>query len=100
MTSAASTRGMTVQVSGLVAALAAAVTGSGWAVASAVACVLAMAALNFDFYRLCGRRRGPAFALAACGLHWLFFVYSSLTFGAVVLRSRLFAAASGLTSRT
>ena len=76
-------------VSGLVAFLVAAVTGFGWAVALAAACVLGVATLNLDFYRLCGRRRGAAFALAACGLHVLFFVYSSVTFGVVVLRSRM-----------
>jgi len=67
-----------------------------WAV---LACGLVVVALNSGFYGLCARKRGVGFAVASFALHWTYFVYSSLTFGAVTLhelwlRSRQ-SAASG-----
>ena len=47
----------------------------------AVPCGLAVVALNSGFYRLCLRKRGLGFAFSAAALHWLYFVYSTLTFG-------------------
>jgi GT2 family glycosyltransferase len=68
----------------LVAALAAApFVSHAWAVAAASGVVLV--ACHPGFYRLCLRKRGPAFAVGAFALHVLFFVYSSVAFGAVVL---------------
>ena len=72
-------------VAGLATACVAAVTGRGWPAAGA--CLAVVVTLNLDFYLLCGRRRGPGFALAAAALHFLFFVYSSLTFGTVILKT-------------
>lgn len=54
-----------------------------WAVAAA--CGLAIGLCHSGFYRLCLRKRGPVFAVGAFALHVLFFVYSSITFGLVVL---------------
>ena len=45
----------------------------------ALSCGLALVQLNSDFYRLCLRKRGLGFAFSAAALHWLYFVYSSLT---------------------
>jgi len=45
----------------------------------ALSCGVALVALNSDFYRLCLRKRGLGFAFSAAALHWLYFVYSSLT---------------------
>ena len=53
-----------------------------WAV---LACGLVLVALNSGFYGLCVRKRGVGFAVASFALHWLYFVYSSLTFGLVTL---------------
>lgn len=55
------------------------------AAAVAAVCGLAIMLCHRDFYRLCLRKRGPLFAAGAFGLHVLFFVYSSITFGIVVL---------------
>jgi hypothetical protein len=52
---------------------------------AALACGLVVVALNNDFYRLCLRKRGIGFAASSIALHWLYFVYSSLTFGVVTL---------------
>jgi len=52
---------------------------------AALACGLVLFALNSGFYGLCARKRGVGFALASFALHWLYFVYSSLTFGVVTL---------------
>lgn len=51
----------------------------------ALACGLVVVAMNGDFYRLCLRKGGIVFAVSSVALHWLYFVYSSLTFGFVVL---------------
>lgn len=66
---------------------------------AALACGLVVVTLNSGFYGLCARKRGVGFAVASFALHWTYFVYSSLTFGAVTLhelwlRSRQ-SAASG-----
>lgn len=56
-----------------------------WEILAGVPVLLSvMAWMNLDFYRLCRRRRGPAFALASFGLHGLFYFYSTLTFATVV----------------
>ena len=52
---------------------------------AALACGLVVVALNSGFYGLCVRKRGVGFAVASFALHWLYFVYSSLTFGVVTL---------------
>jgi GT2 family glycosyltransferase len=52
---------------------------------AALACGLVLVALNSGFYGLCARKRGVGFAVASFALHWLYFVYSSLTFGVVTL---------------
>ncbi|MFM9058540.1 MAG: glycosyltransferase family 2 protein [Planctomycetaceae bacterium] len=68
----------------LVVALAAAkFVPHAWVVAAA--CGLAIVICHRGFYRLCLRKRGPFFAIGAFALHVLFFVYSSITFGLVVL---------------
>jgi len=51
----------------------------------ALACAAVLLALNWDFYRLCLRKRGLRFAVAAIALHWLYYVYSSITFGVVMI---------------
>ena len=68
------------RISGLLAVTALA-AGFGAAIVPAAG----IAALNLDFYLLCLRQRGPAFAAAAAALHMLFFIYASATFGLVVL---------------
>lgn len=82
------------RISGImaVAAVAAALSAAcfGGAAYVAIACVTVVVALNGDFYLLCGRRGGPAFAAAAVVLHLLFFLYSSITFGAVLLHTSVF----------
>lgn len=57
-----------------------------WA-ALALAAMLVL--LNRDLYRLCLDKRGFQFAVASVALHWLYFVYSSLTFGVVAARELL-----------
>jgi hypothetical protein len=52
---------------------------------AALACGLVVVALNSGFYGLCARKRGVGFAVASFALHWVYFVYSSLTFGLVTL---------------
>lgn len=44
----------------------------------------ALIALNVELYRLFARRGGIAFAVGAIGLHFLYFLYSSAVFGALV----------------
>jgi len=52
----------------------------------ALASALTLAALNLSFYRLCLRKGGLGFAISSFALHALFFLYSTITFGVVVLR--------------
>jgi len=56
---------------------------------AAVGWTTALVLLNRDLYRLCLNKRGLRFAVASVGLHWLYFVYSSLTFGVVAARELL-----------
>lgn len=67
----------------LLAAFLAAAAFSPLLLWAALACGLMVFAMNSDFYRLCLRKRGIGFAASAVVLHWLYFVYSSLTFGVV-----------------
>jgi GT2 family glycosyltransferase len=55
----------------------------------ALACLLSLVVLNADFYRLCLRKRGARFAVASVALHWLYYVYSSITFGVVMIQEAL-----------
>jgi hypothetical protein len=78
---------------------------SSWAIVGALACALAVITMNADFYRLCVKKRGVGFTASAITLHWLYFVYSSLTFGvvavhALVLGSRRSMARSRVASIT
>jgi len=69
--------------------------GSPLMLCSAAAGLLLLAGLiyaHLDFYRLCRVRRGLAFSASAIFLHWLFYLYASLTF-AVVWTSCMLAAA-------
>jgi GT2 family glycosyltransferase len=59
---------------------------AGW---WAAGCLAGVVALNAGFYRLCLQKRGPVFMLAAIALHWLYFVYSSLTFGVILVAELL-----------
>lgn len=71
-------------------AIPAAVVSGRWEILAGVPVLLSvMAWMHGDFYRLCLRRRGPLFALASFGLHGLFYVYSTLTFAAVVATTTL-----------
>ena len=45
-------------------------------------------ALNLDFYALCSRRHGLPFASGCFLLHWLYFTYATIAFGAVFLLER------------
>jgi GT2 family glycosyltransferase len=65
------------------------VTRSWWPLLALPVVLLAMAWMHLDFYQLCLRRRGVAFALAAFALHWLFYLYSTLTFATVVIGSKV-----------
>lgn len=58
-----------------------------WLWLTVAACLAGVFLLNLRFYRLCRRKRGLPFAASAYTLHVLFFVYSTLTFAAVVLHS-------------
>ncbi|MFM1996856.1 MAG: hypothetical protein RLZZ111_1243 [Planctomycetota bacterium] len=49
----------------------------------------ALVLLNRGLYRLCLSKRGLRFAVASVALHWLYFVYSSLTFGVIAARELL-----------
>ena len=59
---------------------------AGWVAVGAAAVVIL---LNRHFYMLCMRKHGPLFAVAAIALHFLYYFYSSITFGIVAL-PRLF----------
>jgi len=62
---------------------------SPWAILGALACIMAVIAMNTDFYRLCLKKRGVRFVALAMALHWLYLVYSSLTFGVVAVHALL-----------
>jgi len=55
------------------------------AIWAALGCGLVVFALNSGFYRVCLRKHGPGFAVASIALHWLYFFYSSLTYGVIAL---------------
>ena len=55
-------------------------------------CVAVLAVVNRSFYRLCLAKRGLAFAVVSFALHVLYFCYASLTFGVMVLHTKLFGA--------
>lgn len=59
-----------------------------WALVPVLACLAAIFLLNRDFYALCSRQGGPAFAAGCFLLHWLYFTYATLTFAAVVIHGR------------
>ena len=63
--------------------------GSWWPLLAVPVVLLAMAWMHLDFYQLCLRRGGVAFAFAAFALHWLFYLYSTLTFAAVVIGTKV-----------
>ncbi|MEZ5284669.1 MAG: hypothetical protein R2712_07660 [Vicinamibacterales bacterium] len=50
------------------------------ALLAAAVCLAVVVVLNFDFYRLLARRRGPMFAARAFWLHALYYAYASGTF--------------------
>lgn len=52
----------------------------GWAAAVAAAAGAALVALNLPFYRFLARHGGLPFALGAVPLHWLYFLYGSVTY--------------------
>jgi glycosyltransferase involved in cell wall biosynthesis len=58
-----------------------------WFVVAGV--IVALVALNFEFYRFLYEKRGAWFALRALPLHWLYFLYSSAIFGYVMLEHKL-----------
>jgi hypothetical protein len=49
---------------------------------------LSLVALNAPFYGFLARRRGLLFACRALPVHWLYYAYSSGTFGVVWIRRR------------
>ena len=69
----------------LATAAALAVPFQPWALVPALACLITIFLLNHDFYALCNRQGGPAFAAGCFLLHCLYFTYATLTFAAVVI---------------
>ncbi len=65
----------------------------------ALSCGLALIALNSSFYRLCLKKRGVGFAFSAATLHWLYFVYSSLTFVVVAAETLAVERCTSITGR-
>ncbi|MGB1253165.1 MAG: glycosyltransferase family 2 protein, partial [Candidatus Promineifilaceae bacterium] len=47
--------------------------------------------LNADFYRFLQRKRGTRFVVSALLLHWLYYVYSTVTFGVMLLASSVYS---------
>jgi hypothetical protein len=82
--------GATAVLALVIGALGIAVGGTPMRAAFILALVLqgTLAWMHRDFYWLCFRRGGAIFGLTAFALHWLFYVYSSLTFGTVVALSK------------
>jgi glycosyltransferase involved in cell wall biosynthesis len=83
----------------VVAALTAALLSVRWPPAGwgAGACLAVLTLLNMGFYRLCLRKRGFRFMLASMALHWLYFLYSSITFGLIVIGDLLMPTGSSST---
>ena len=52
-------------------------------------CAAFLLIANQDLYRFFWRVRGPAFALRAVPLHWLYYAYSLLAFGLGVMRASI-----------
>jgi hypothetical protein len=50
------------------------------ALVPAAACMAWLAVAHLDLYRFLARRGGPAFALAAVPLHWLYLAYCGVAF--------------------
>jgi len=65
----------------------------------ALPCGLALIALNNSFYRLCLKKRGVGFAFSAAILHWLYFVYSSMTFIIVAAETLAFERCTSIMGR-
>jgi len=65
----------------------------------ALPCGLALIALNNGFYRLCLKKRGVGFAFSAAILHWLYFVYSSMTFIIVAAETLAFERCTSIMGR-
>lgn len=61
-----------------------------WALVPMLACLVAIVLMNRDFYALCTRQGGLAFAAGSFLLHWLYFTYATLVFGAVVIHDRIY----------
>src|SRR4029078_1075487 len=53
------------------------------------ACAVPLLFLNRDFYGFLLRRRGLWFALRAIPVHWLYYLYSAITFAVVNVQCRL-----------
>jgi hypothetical protein len=51
--------------------------------------VVGLLLLNRDFYGFLARRRGIWFLARAIPLHWLYYLYSAITFAVVNVRFRL-----------
>lgn len=60
-----------------------------WAWMLAIPCLAAILVMNRDFYALCTRQGGLAFAAGCFLLHWLYFTYATLTFAVVTLVHRV-----------
>ena len=56
-----------------------------WLWVGSLCCITVLILLNLDLYRFFHRQGGLRFALCAIGLHWLYFIYSSITFGVVTM---------------
>ena len=56
-----------------------------WALIVAAAAVLGLLALNAPVYRFFWCKRGPLFTLMVLPWHWLYYLYSSLVFGLVLI---------------
>jgi hypothetical protein len=54
-----------------------------------VGCAFLLLVLNRDFYGFLLRSRGPWFVLRAIPLHWLYYLYSAVTFAVVNAQFRL-----------
>ncbi len=56
-----------------------------WLWIGSIVCAAALVFLNLDLYRFFHRHGGLRFAIGSIGLHSLYYIYSSLAFGAVVV---------------
>jgi GT2 family glycosyltransferase len=60
-----------------------------WLLVPAVACALALLALNWDLYRFFFRKRGLLFAALVIPWNWLYFFYSGLAFSLGYVRHHM-----------